>query len=131
LSAARAILPEDGRLICVFGCGGDRDPDKRSRMGAIAERDADLIMVTSDNPRSESPDRILQDRRAGFRHPDAASWIVERREAIEAAAKAAGARDIVVIAGKGHETVQVIDGDRIPFDDREVARRAFGLTGSG
>ncbi|MDX1430030.1 MAG: UDP-N-acetylmuramoyl-L-alanyl-D-glutamate--2,6-diaminopimelate ligase, partial [Rhodothermales bacterium] len=65
LSAARAILPEDGRLICVFGCGGDRDPDKRSRMGSIAEQDADLVIVTSDNPRSENPGRILDDIRTG------------------------------------------------------------------
>ncbi|MBT8399956.1 MAG: UDP-N-acetylmuramoyl-L-alanyl-D-glutamate--2,6-diaminopimelate ligase [Rhodothermia bacterium] len=131
LRSARSIAPPKSRLICVFGCGGDRDPDKRSRMGAIAESLADQVVVTSDNPRSEDPVRILDDIRTGLREPDDALWIVDREQAIEAAAAAASPNDIVVIAGKGHETYQVVDGVKIPFDDRVVARRVFGLTDPG
>ncbi len=131
LRSARSIAQAGSRLICVFGCGGDRDPDKRFRMGAIAEGLADHVIVTSDNPRSEDPASILSDIRKGLSEPDAASWIVDRKAAIEAAAEAALPNDIVVIAGKGHETYQIIDGDKIPFDDRVVARRAFGLSENG
>lgn len=131
LRSARTIAPPGSRLICVFGCGGDRDPDKRSRMGAIAEALADHLIVTSDNPRSEDPAKILDEIRSGLREPDDALWIVDRAAAIGAAADAASPNDIVVIAGKGHETYQVVDGEKIPFDDRVVARRAFGLTEPG
>ncbi len=114
-----------GRLICVFGCGGDRDRGKRPRMGRVAEELADLAILTSDNPRTEEPESILAEIRAGMREPDRARTIADRREAIRAAVAAAAAGDIVLIAGKGHETYQIFrDGTR-PFDDREAAREAL------
>ncbi len=112
----------DGQLYCVFGAGGDRDPGKRPLMGLIAERYADRVAVTSDNPRSETPFRIASDIRAGFiREP----WLTEldREEAIRRTIAAANPNDIVVIAGKGHETYQEIAGERRPFSDLEVAQR--------
>lgn len=121
LAAAREVAPE-GRVLVVFGCGGERDTTKRPLMGRAAEEGADLVVVTSDNPRSEDPDRIIGDIVAGFeRRP----WLVEpdRRAAIRAALGEARAGDIVVIAGKGHETTQEIGRRVQPFDDREVAAR--------
>jgi UDP-N-acetylmuramoyl-L-alanyl-D-glutamate--2,6-diaminopimelate ligase len=117
---------KNGRSVwCVFGCGGDRDRGKRPLMGAIAERLADRVVVTSDNPRNEDPDLIMKDIREGFQSPHRADWIVDRRSAIAHAASASGWGDIILIAGKGHETVQIISADRIHFDDREEARRLF------
>ncbi|MFB6271324.1 MAG: UDP-N-acetylmuramoyl-L-alanyl-D-glutamate--2,6-diaminopimelate ligase [Salinibacter sp.] len=126
LQAVRATMPQDATLWCVFGCGGDRDPSKRSTMGRIAEQRADRVIVTSDNPRTEEPVAILRDIRTGVRRPDAMRWIVDREEAIQAAADAAAPGDVVVIAGKGHETTQTLGTDTRPFDDREMARRYFG-----
>jgi len=122
LEAARPLTA--GRLICVFGCGGDRDRDKRPLMGAIAARLADLTLVTSDNPRSEDPLEIVAEIRAGI-GDDAAQVEVEpdRRAAIARALALAGAGDTVLIAGKGHEQGQEFEaGRKVPFDDREVAR---------
>ena len=110
------------RLICVFGCGGERDRGKRPQMAAIAEANADLVIVTDDNPRAEDGDRIVADILAGFAHADG---IVVQRDRAAAIARAIGeARpdDIVLIAGKGHEPYQEIDGVKHPFDDTEVAR---------
>ena len=123
LLSARQITGA-GRLICVFGCGGDRDRDKRPRMGAIAARLADLAVVTSDNPRSEDPDRIIEEVRAGIDERDAEVEVEpDRRAAIALALAAARDGDTVVIAGKGHEQGQEFErGRKIPFDDREVAR---------
>ncbi len=117
LDAARTILPVGAHLWCVFGCGGDRDAGKRPIMGAIAERLADRVVVTSDNPRTEAAPSIMADIRTGFRHPDQALWIEDRREAIHSAIKSSGLGDVVVVAGKGHEPNQVIGTDRLPFSD--------------
>lgn len=112
-----------GRLICVFGAGGDRDKSKRGLMGQAVEAAADLAIVTSDNPRSESPRAIIEQVVAGFAKPAAARPIVDRRDAIVAALEEAQPGDCVLIAGKGHETYQVVGDQRVHFDDREVASR--------
>ena len=114
-----------GELICVFGCGGDRDAGKRPQMAAAAERIADRVIVTDDNPRTEDGDRIVADIMAGFARPDAVTVLRDRRSAIESAVRAAGPHDIVLIAGKGHEPYQEINGVRHPFDDTGVARQAL------
>lgn len=126
LLAVRETLPEGATLWCVFGCGGDRDPSKREAMGRIAEQHADRAIVTSDNPRTEKPEAILDDIRRGVRRPDAMQWIVDREAAIRTVAQAAAPGDVVVIAGKGHETTQTIGTERRPFDDRKMARAYFG-----
>jgi len=112
-----------GKVIVVFGCGGDRDRGKRSKMGRVASRLADFAVVTSDNPRSEEPTDIISEILRGL-PPDGGNVMVEpdRREAIAAAISMAGEGDTVLIAGKGHETYQEFDGYRVDFDDREVAR---------
>jgi UDP-N-acetylmuramoyl-L-alanyl-D-glutamate--2,6-diaminopimelate ligase len=116
-----------GRVIVVFGCGGDRDRGKRPEMGRIAATLADEVIVTSDNPRSEAPEAILQEILAGVRAAGrTAAGLVDRREAIAEALKRARPKDVVLIAGKGHETVQVFDGHEEPFDDRLVARELLG-----
>ena len=120
LNALASLAP--GRLIVVFGCGGDRDTGKRPRMGAIAERLADHVVVTSDNPRSEDPAEIAQDILAGMTRPDAAQLVLDRREAISAALDFARPDDCVLIAGKGHENYQIFADRRIDFDDRLVVR---------
>ncbi|MDF1815497.1 MAG: cyanophycin synthetase, partial [Verrucomicrobiales bacterium] len=112
------------RLITVFGCGGDRDRTKRAPMAAAAEAGSDLSILTSDNPRTEDPEQILNDAETGFKGK-AYEKILDRREAIRFAIDTAGARDIVLIAGKGHETYQEIDGVRHDFDDRLEARNAI------
>ena len=121
LGAAREVAADsDGRVIVVFGAGGDRDPTKRAPMGQIAARLADVVVVTSDNPRSEDPESIIDAVVAGGRsdHRDA-----NRRAAIAWALEQARAGDVVVIAGKGHETEQELaGGQKIPFDDRAVVR---------
>ena len=128
LRAARELV-DGGRLIAVFGCGGDRDRGKRPQMGDMARRLSDVAVVTSDNPRSEDPEAIIADIVAGDGGP--AELVVEpdRRRAIAVAIGRAGRGDVVVVAGKGHEQGQERDGVVTPFDDREVAREI--LTGSG
>ncbi len=113
-----------GKLICVFGCGGDRDQGKRPQMAEVAERLADAVIVTDDNPRSESGDDIVAQIVAGFVDPERAMVERDRERAIHLAAMAARGGDIVLIAGKGHETYQEIGEQRLPFDDRVVARAA-------
>ncbi len=121
LLALRPFVP--GRLIVVFGCGGDRDPGKRPMMGAIAARGADIVIVTDDNPRSEEPAAI---RAAILAAAPGAREIGDRAEAIHAAIGMLGAGDALVIAGKGHETGQIV-GDRIlPFSDADSVRAALG-----
>ena len=115
-----------GRLVCVFGCGGERDRGKRPQMAAIAEANAQRVYVTDDNPRNEDGDAIVADIMAGFEHPDAVVVERDRRRAIERAIGEAGPDDIVLIAGKGHETYQDIAGVKHPFDDGDVARAALG-----
>ncbi|MBE0566659.1 MAG: UDP-N-acetylmuramoyl-L-alanyl-D-glutamate--2,6-diaminopimelate ligase, partial [Krumholzibacteria bacterium] len=116
-----------GRLLVVFGCGGDRDRGKRPLMGRAAALGADLAWITSDNPRSEDPAAICAEIEAGFlaagpRRAGRPTVVVDRREAIEAALAAAGRGDVVVIAGKGHEDYQIVGAERRRFDDREVVR---------
>jgi len=111
-----------GRLVCVFGCGGERDRGKRPQMAAIAEANADLVIVTDDNPRGEDGDAIVADIVAGFSNPQAVVVERDRRKAIARALGEAGADDIVLIAGKGHETYQEVAGVKHPFDDGQVAR---------
>jgi UDP-N-acetylmuramoyl-L-alanyl-D-glutamate--2,6-diaminopimelate ligase len=120
LRAARPHAP--GRIIAVFGCGGDRDRDKRGKMGAIAARQADIVIVTDDNPRSEEPASIrAQILKAA---PDAIE-IDDRGRAIREAVKMLKSGDALMIAGKGHETGQLIKGVTYPFSDQEVARAAL------
>jgi UDP-N-acetylmuramoyl-L-alanyl-D-glutamate--2,6-diaminopimelate ligase len=129
LTTAREVAASDGRVVVVFGAGGDRDRSKRPDMGAVAAELADIVIVTSDNPRSEDPGVIIDEITAGI--VDRASLHVEpdRREAIALAIRSARAGDVVIIAGKGHETTQTF-GDRVlPFDDRRVARDV--LAGEG
>ena len=124
LAAARAHAR--GRIILVFGCGGDRDRGKRPAMAQAAEASADVVIVTSDNPRSERPQRILDDVMGGLRDPQAALCIGDRREAIAAALDMAADEDVVIVAGKGHENVQLVGDARIPFDDAAVVRELLG-----
>lgn len=127
LKSAREITPEDGKLICLFGCGGDRDATKRPKMGAIAEKLADKIVITSDNPRSEDPQTIITDIIAGLKSVNTESVIVEpdRGTAIGLLKSIANNNDVVVIAGKGHEDYQILKDKTIHFDDREEARKVF------
>jgi UDP-N-acetylmuramoyl-L-alanyl-D-glutamate--2,6-diaminopimelate ligase len=130
LETARPLA--SGRLITVFGCGGDRDRTKRPLMGAVAGRLSDLIVITSDNPRSEDPNRIIEEIKRGItadtrRHSaQQIVTIVDRRAAIEKAVELAGPGDLVLVAGKGHERYQVIGDRTLPFDDVAVAREALG-----
>ncbi len=143
LDAMRAVTP--GRLIVVFGAGGDRDRGKRPQMGRVAAEAADLCVITSDNPRRESPQDILDEvetgaRDAGLRRckPEELATlgkgyccVLDRRDAIKTAIRAAGEGDTVLLAGKGHETYQIIGTERFPFDDRLEARAAIaGLGGA-
>jgi len=107
----------------VFGAGGERDPTKRPLMGAAAASFADRVIITSDNPRSEDPERIIDAVAAGIR--GASRREPDRRRAIEAAVREAAAEDVVLIAGKGHESYQEIAGRRLPFSDQAVARGAL------
>ncbi len=114
-----------GRLWVVVGCGGDRDPGKRPQMAAAAEARADQVVLTSDNPRSEDPLAILAQMRAGLRHPERVRLEVDRSRAIGLAAAQAQVADVVLVAGKGHEDYQEIQGVRRPFSDREEVRAAL------
>lgn len=127
LEHALATLREltSTRLACVFGCGGDRDRGKRPLMGAIAERLCDRVIVTSDNPRSEDPARIAAEIVSGMTRPGDATVLLSRREAIASAIADAGAGDVVLIAGKGHETYQDCQGQRLPFSDVDEAARCL------
>jgi UDP-N-acetylmuramoyl-L-alanyl-D-glutamate--2,6-diaminopimelate ligase len=133
LSEARLLAQSNGgRVITVFGCGGDRDRGKRPLMGAVAGRLADVVIVTSDNPRSEDPVAILDQILEGViaeraQGPDVVT--PDRRDAIFEAVSLAGTGDVVLIAGKGHETGQQFRDRTIPFDDRDVAREALKARG--
>ncbi len=125
LKTARQLAK--GRLITVFGCGGDRDRTKRPLMGGIAARSSDYVLITSDNPRTEDPLKIIDDIEAGVRPVAKGSYTVEpdRRRAIRLAVGMARAGDVIVIAGKGHEDYQIIGSQRLPFDDRKEAESAL------
>ncbi|MBI3178632.1 MAG: UDP-N-acetylmuramoyl-L-alanyl-D-glutamate--2,6-diaminopimelate ligase [Deltaproteobacteria bacterium] len=129
LAAARGVTA--GRLMCVFGCGGDRDPHKRPLMGEVAARQADRVFITSDNPRREDPAAIIAAIEKGVAAQGRRDYHVhlDRRQAIGAAVKAASPGDVVLLAGKGHETYQIIGSDKLPFDDRQEARAALEAAG--
>lgn len=124
LTSARD-LAGDGRVLCVFGCGGRRDAEKRPEMGSIAEEGADLIFVTGDNPRDEDPLHIIEEISGGLSRPQGAVLEPDRRKAIEVAISTAKPGDVVLIAGKGHERFIEIGGSEIPFDDRAEAAAAI------
>jgi UDP-N-acetylmuramoyl-L-alanyl-D-glutamate--2,6-diaminopimelate ligase len=128
LKAVRAHTP--GRLICVFGCGGDRDRGKRPLMGAAAVRHADVAIITDDNPRSEDPRVIVEDILAGLSASVRAATRVihDRADAIRTAVAEAGADDVVVVAGKGHETTQTYGKDVRPFSDRALVAQLVGAS---
>ena len=139
LDALRALAPR--RLVCVFGCGGDRDRGKRPLMGEAAGRGADAVVVTSDNPRTEDPAVIIDEivpglDRSGLRRLSAAAlrgggrgFVVEpdRSAAVALAVASAREGDAVLLAGKGHEEYQIVGRERLPFSDRDEARRALGI----
>jgi UDP-N-acetylmuramoyl-L-alanyl-D-glutamate--2,6-diaminopimelate ligase len=133
LSVARALRPK--RIITLFGCGGDRDRSKRPLMGIAAAELSDYVVLTSDNPRSEDPLAIMNDAMVGLSRTDTPHAAEPDRErAIRKAIEAAEPGDIVILAGKGHETYQILKDGPIPFDDREVARRvlrSFGYAKRG
>ena len=115
------------RIICLFGCGGNRDPARRPEMARAAEQWADITVVTSDNPRTEDPMRIIEDILGGFKFPEKAVVVPDRREAIAKAISLAQAGDIVLIAGKGHEKVQIFGQKTVPFDDVVEAEKVLKL----
>ena len=125
LGAARELVAAAGRLVCVFGCGGNRDPGKRPMMGAIAERLADRVILTSDNPRDEDPRSILNDIRNGMSRD--CQIVPDRDAAIAQSIGQSNPGDVILIAGKGHENYQEIRAVRLPFSDIEVARQALGV----
>ncbi len=116
-----------GRVICVFGCGGDRDTGKRPIMGSVAGTLADYTIITSDNPRTEKPEEIVNQIEKGIKKTKGNyKCIIDRKEAIEKAVKMANKKDIVVIAGKGHELTQEINGKEYPFDERQIVKEILG-----
>ncbi|SEA68005.1 UDP-N-acetylmuramoylalanyl-D-glutamate--2,6-diaminopimelate ligase [Thiothrix caldifontis] len=119
-----------GRLLCVFGCGGDRDRGKRPLMAKIAESDADVVIVTDDNPRSENPQQIFEDIMQGFHNKTGVTFEHDRTKAIRLAIGQAQPGDTVLIAGKGHETVQILAHGTVPFDDRIQAALALQECGA-
>ncbi len=124
LKTARDLT--NGRIITVFGCGGDRDKTKRRPMGEVAGNHSDLVIITSDNPRTEDPLKIIGEIETGIKETDCPYLInSDRRLAIQQAVSKAKANDVVIIAGKGHETYQIIGNDKFHFDDREIAKEAL------
>ena len=114
-----------GELVCVFGAGGDRDQGKRPHMGAAAERYADRVVLTSDNPRTEDPDMILDQIAHGFDQPQRAQRISDRAEAIETTVRDAAPDDLILVAGKGHEDYQQIGAEKRPFSDRTLVQQVL------
>ena len=125
LNAVRELVVGKGRLVCVFGCGGNRDAGKRPIMGAIAERLADRVILTSDNPRDEDPRAILNNIRGGMSRD--CQIVPDRDAAIAQAIGQSKSGDVILIAGKGHENYQEVRSARLPFSDIEVARQALGV----
>ena len=127
LSTIEEIRTSQLRLIVVCGCGGDRDRTKRPEMAAIAVRYASTAVFTSDNPRHESPEAILDEMVAGLDPSARYLRIADRAEAIRTAVLLAAPGDLILVAGKGHETYQIVGDERRPFDDRAELRKHFGL----
>ncbi|OGI00359.1 MAG: UDP-N-acetylmuramoyl-L-alanyl-D-glutamate--2,6-diaminopimelate ligase [Candidatus Melainabacteria bacterium GWF2_37_15] len=127
LNAAKELVPDNGKLVCVFGCGGDRDVTKRPQMGRIAEDICDKVIITSDNPRTEDSQQIITDILTGIQELDSKKITVEvdRTIAIEQAIFNARPQDVIVLAGKGHETYQIVGTEKHHFDDREEAAKAL------
>ena len=124
LSSLREIT--HGRILCVFGCGGDRDRTKRPKMGSVVARLADVAVVTSDNPRSEEPEQIIADVLEGMREaPIPVHVESDRTKAIRLAMRLAQRDDIVLLAGKGHETYQVLKAGKIHYDEREIVAQVL------
>jgi UDP-N-acetylmuramoyl-L-alanyl-D-glutamate--2,6-diaminopimelate ligase len=133
LSAVCSSVREhfDGELWCVFGCGGDRDRSKRPLMAQVAEKFADRIIVTTDNPRHENPQAIIDEVMTGFSSIDKVEAVLDRRQAIDIAISNAQPQDVILLAGKGHETSQIVGDVHIAFDDRRVAREFLSLREEG
>jgi UDP-N-acetylmuramoyl-L-alanyl-D-glutamate--2,6-diaminopimelate ligase len=126
LAALRPLAQQrNGRLWCVFGCGGDRDPTKRPVMAAVAEKNADRVVVTSDNPRSEKPEAIISQVLLGLSHHECVQVQADRARAIAETIAGAGPRDVILLAGKGHEDYQEVAGVKHPFSDQDHAQRAL------
>ena len=116
-----------GKVISVFGCGGDRDTSKRATMGEISGRIADYTIITSDNPRTEKPELIVEEIESGMKKTNGKyEVVVDRIEAIKTAINMAGKTDIIVLAGKGHEPYQEINGVKYPFDERKIVNDIIG-----
>lgn len=125
ITAIRQLKPEDGKIITVFGCGGDRDRQKRPLMGKIADEKSDVVIITSDNPRSEEPEKILDEIEAGMTRKKNFYRIADRDDAIRKGITLLNRGDVLLVAGKGHETYQEVKGVRQHFDDREVIEIVF------
>ena len=121
LITARELIKDRGQLICVFGCGGDRDRSKRPQMGAIASTFSDHIILTNDNPRNEDPQQIIKDIQSGITSHSKFKLILDRETAIKTAINDASPNDVILIAGKGHENYQLLSTGRIDFDDAVIA----------
>jgi UDP-N-acetylmuramoyl-L-alanyl-D-glutamate--2,6-diaminopimelate ligase len=127
-NALSALKPHcQGKIILVFGCGGDRDSGKRSEMARIAEQQADVVIVTDDNPRFESPEKIVRDIMTGFKSPENIVVEHDRKLAIQRALLQASIADLVLIAGKGHETWQEVKGEKRHFSDLEQVEMHLGV----
>jgi UDP-N-acetylmuramoyl-L-alanyl-D-glutamate--2,6-diaminopimelate ligase len=131
LKTLRSHLPTRGQLWCVFGCGGDRDKGKRQLMGQIAEHEADVVIITDDNPRSEDHQAIVNDILAGCQQPETIRVELDRKAAIQYAVSHASPNDIVLVAGKGHEAYQEIEQVKYPFSDTQVVSDALGEVSDG
>lgn len=129
LDSINEIRTKNERLICVFGCGGDRDKEKRPEMGKVATKKATLSIITSDNPRTEEPSQIIKEIEAGIEAQNFSKYtsILDRKEAIKMAIKFAEPKDIILVAGKGHETYQEVNGIKHHFDDKEVIHELWRL----
>jgi UDP-N-acetylmuramoyl-L-alanyl-D-glutamate--2,6-diaminopimelate ligase len=122
------MIPKGSRIILLFGCGGDRDKSKRKIMGQIASRLADFVVLTSDNPRSESPREIIKDVLKGLDKEKEFAVIESRREAIfDAIIRYARSKDTVILAGKGHESYEICADGKHPFDERGIAKEALAM----
>lgn len=121
LETLRAVAPKR-ELVCLFGCGGDRDRSKRPEMAAIAEKLADKVIVTSDNPRTEDPEAIIAEIMSGFKSTRKVVKITSREDAIRAAVQFATPGSTILLAGKGHETYQIIGTEKKHFDEREIVK---------